>query len=284
MIKKAVIAGLILMVGIPILAANSGPGPKIRQGAKTSWNWFASLFVTPEEEKPLDQRIENARKAVAELGPDIRKCMHMIAEQQVDVEQLQKRIADRKRELQTQEAALLKLRNDLKTGETSFVYAGQSYKASEVRRDLALRFDRYQTFAESLKRDDKIVQAKIKALKANERRLEEMLAAKKELEVKVEQLEARWKTLQAAETSSDLEFDDSKLGEVKKTIRKLNKELDVRDKLLTSSGKLSGLIPVDQKPREIPVDEDNITKKIDEFFGQRDLVRNNGKPVTTAQK
>lgn len=284
MIKKAIVAGAVLLVGIPILAANSGPGPKIRESAKTSVSWLASLFVTPEEEKPLDERIGNARTAVSELGPEIRKSMHLIAEQQVDVEHLQEQMAERRRELQTQEAAILKLRSDLKSGDESFVYAGQSYKPSEVRHDLAVRFDRYQTFAESLKRDEQILQSKIKALKANERRLDQMLASKKELEVEVEQLEARWKTLQAADAGNELEFDDGKLAETQKQIRKLNKELDVRDKLLTSSGKLSGLIPVDEKPREIPVDRDNITEKVDEFFGNRDLVKSNGKPVVTVQK
>ena len=189
------------------------------------------------------------REEVAKLGPDIRKCMHVIAEQQVEVEDLQERIAKRQEQLKTDELAIRKMRNDLKSGETHYVYSGNSYKASEVRKDLALRFERFRTFEDAVKRDAQILEAKKKAVKANERRLEEMLASKKQLELKLEQLEARWKTVQAAEVASDLEFDDSHLSKTKSLLRKLDKELDVRVRVMASEGKMKGNIPVNVKSK-----------------------------------
>lgn len=248
--------------------------------------WVASWKKSAEANVPLDLKIKHAREEVDRLGPEIRKCMQLIAEQQVEVEQLQQNIADRRRELQHQKTALLRLRNDLKRGENTYVYAGQTYRASEVRQDLVLRFDRYRTLEASLKRDETILAAKQKSLKANERRLEEMLAAKKQLEVQLEQLEARWKTLQASQAGSELRFDDSQLARTKALIRRISKELDVRDKMLAAEGKVSGLIPVDRKPAEIPVSD--ITRQIDEHFGdtgQTDRKAGDGNtPVTTAEK
>jgi len=257
MLKKLVIGGVVL----GSLAALVAFGPRPFSYART---WVASWKQNAEDNVPLDLKIKHAREEVQRLGPDIRKCMHLVARQQVEIETLEQRIAERKNELTKQKAAMLKLRDDLKRDETSYVYAGHTYKASEVRRDLALRFDRYKTLEEAIQRDEQILAARRKTLKANERRVDEMLAAKKQLQVQLEQLEARWKTLQAAQTASEIEFDDSHLAKTKTLIRQIHKELDVRDKMLASEGKVSGLIPVNEKPVTIPVTD--VTKQIDEYF------------------
>ncbi|MFQ5730984.1 MAG: hypothetical protein ACE5KM_03405 [Planctomycetaceae bacterium] len=272
MIKKLVIGGVVFAMLGSLVAFGGRPFSYAR-------TWVVSWKRNAEANVPLGLKIQNAREEVEKLGPDIRKSMYVIAEQQVDVENLQKRIAKRREDVKRHEQVLRRMRNDLKRGDASYVYAGRSYLASEVRRDLALRFDRFRTAEESLKRDAKILVAKQASLKANERRLEEMLSAKKQLEVQIEQLEARHKTLLAAEATSELEFDDTHLSRTKTLIKRINKELDVRDRVMAAEGKLSGLIPVDEKPTQIPVT--NITQNIDDYFAKRDgksakVVRNNG--------
>lgn len=265
MCKKLIISLIVLAVLIPPLAYGGGPFKHIRNAARYVWTGLTSWSKDVEDNVPLDLKIKHAREQVVQLGPDIRRCLQQIARQQVDIEELQQGIARRRLELERQKSALLKLRNDLKRGEEHYVYAGHTYSAAEVRRDLALRFDRYRTLEEALKRDEAILAARKKALQANERRVEEMLAARKQLEVQIEQLEARWKTLQAAQSATDLEFDDSQLAQTKMLIRKISRELDVRDKMLAANGNLSGVIPVDEKkPLHIPLAD--VTKQIDEHF------------------
>lgn len=272
MIKKFVIAGVV----VATLGALVTYGGRPFSYART---WVSNWKQSAEDNVPLDLKIQNAREEVAKLGPDIRKCMHLIAEQQVEVEDLQQRIAERREKLTTDELAIRKMRADLKSGETHYVYSGQSYRASEVRKDLALRFERFRTFEDAVKRDVKILDAKRKTMLANERRLEEMLAAKKQLEVQLEQLEARWKTVQAAEAASDIEFDDSHLSKTKALIRKLDKELDVRVKVMAAEGKVNGHIPVNVDKKRIPVND--VTKEIDEYFTKRgkDAPNRNDIPV-----
>ena len=258
MIKKLVIAGLILVGGYTLVALVGGPFKYVR-------TWVAAKMQSAEDQVPLDLKIQHARDEVEKLGPDVRKCMHVIAQQQVDVEHFQAQITRRSSDLVTQEAAILRLRDDLKRGDTSYVYAGSTYSSAEVRSDLRLRFGRYKTAQESLRRDRQIVAARRKSLIANEKRLDEMLAARKQLEVQIEQLEARWKTLQAAQTTSELEFDDSQLSRTKTLIRQLSKELDVRDKMLSADGKLSGLIPVESS-KSAKINTIDITDEVDTFF------------------
>ena len=82
----------------------------------------------------------------------------------------------------------------------------------------------------------------------------------------IEQLEARLKSVQAAQITSTIEFDDSQLSRAKILIRELNKQLDVRTKLMDAEGKFSGLIPVESA--KVPV-EVNIAKEIDDYFGRK---------------
>ena len=100
---------------------------------------------------------------------------------------------------------------------------------------------------ETLKREQQVLDARQKALTANREKLDNLLAAKTDLELQLEQLEARLKAVQAAETVSTVSIDDSELTRAKKLIRELNKQIDVREKVMASDGKLTDLIPVEAK-------------------------------------
>ncbi len=218
-----------------------------------------------KSEVPVEFEIERARELVEELVPDIRHSMHVIAEQQVDIEHLNEVIASREEALNQQREVILALRTDLESGQEMYVYEGRSYSEEKVRRDLATRFSRYKTVQDTLARDRQILTAREKALQANQDKLDKMLVVRQDLEVQVEQLEARLKTVQAAETVSVLAIDDSQLNRAKTLIRELNKQLDVKEKLLDNDGRFTGLIPVATEPK-IP---SNLTKEIDDYFELR---------------
>lgn len=255
---RKLIGTVVIVTGIGTILCLAG-GP-----FKYARTWVTSQVQTAEKNVPIDLKIQHARAEVEKLGPDVRKCMHVIAEQQVDVEQLESQIAQRQERLTEQEFAILKLRNDLKRNDVSYVYAGRNYSPTEVRSDLKIRFERFKGAKKSLERQRKILTARKKAVTANEKRLNEMLAAKDQLELQIEQLEARWKTMQAEQVTSELEFDDSQLSQTKVLLRKLNRELDVRDKLLSEEGKLTGNIPVETKP--IDINKVDVTTDVDSYF------------------
>jgi len=145
------------------------------------------------------------------------------------------------------------------------VYASLTYTADEVKQDLSQRFERFKLAEETLGRDKQILRARENALAANREKLEGMLAEKHGLEVQLEQLEARLKSIQAAETVSNLEFDNSQLARAKTLIRELNKQLDVKEKILDAEGKFTGLIPVETDSKLS--NEENVVQQIDDYFG-----------------
>ncbi|MDF1744641.1 MAG: hypothetical protein P1V19_13175 [Gimesia sp.] len=226
---------------------------------KTAGN---SVRQAVKAEVPVDFEVERARKMVEDLVPDIRRCMHVIAEQQVDVESLQNEIHESELAMKQQKEAMFTLRSDLESNDTEFVYASRTYTKDEVRNDLSQRFDRFKIATDTVKRNTQILKAREKALDANREKLENMLSAKMDMEVQIEQLEARLKSVQAAETVSNLEIDNSQLTRAKSLIKDLNKQLDVKEKLLDAEGKFTGLIPVDTKVEE----KRDVVKQMDEYF------------------
>ncbi|MEX0701008.1 MAG: hypothetical protein WD069_02830 [Planctomycetales bacterium] len=258
MIRKALYAaGAVALLGALIF------GRDVFSYARTAGK---SMRQAVKSEVPLEFEVERARELVEKIVPDIRHCMHVIAEQQVDVEHITADIARRETSLTDQERVILSLRSDLDEGDKSFVYAGRQYTPEEVRRDLATRFERFKIARDTIDRDRKVLDARQQALVANQQKLDGMLAAKQDLEVQVEQLEARLKTVQAAQTVSTLEIDDSQLARAKSLIRELNKQLDVKEKLLDSEGKFTGLIPVDA---ESVVTPQELGRDIDTYFGKK---------------
>jgi hypothetical protein len=258
MIKKLVILSAVVFGVGAVISYAGGP-------FKYARTWVVTTMHSAEANVPIDLKIKHARKEVKELGPEVRRCMHMIVEQQVDVEQFQRKVARHELELVNQEMAILKLRNDLKTENATFVYAGHAYTEGEIRTDLEVRFERFKADKESLQRDRQILAARRKTLIANEKRLGAMVSARKQLEVQIEQLEARNKAIQAAKVTSELEFDDSRLAQTRTLLRKIDKEIKVDETLLRQEGSISaGLIPVNTKPVEIETED--ITRKIDSFF------------------
>lgn len=258
MIKKALIGSAVaLALGAFVFGAG------LRSYVRTTAH---SVRDVVKGEVPIEFEVKRAQDLVEHLVPDIHNCMHTIAEQEVEIDHLSRAIDQRTAELARQKDAILALSSDLKSGQGTYRFAGLTYTSHEVQRDLANRFERYQAAEAALQRDQQILRAHQETLKANQRKLDEMISAKRDLEVQIAQLEARLRTLQAAEAATTLEFDDSQLAQAKKLIGELNKQLDVREKLLDAEGRFPGLIPVEARD-EVPVD---VVEQIDSYFHGED--------------
>jgi len=208
--------------------------------------------------------LDRIRHEVDNLMPEIRRHMTVVAEQSVDVKDLEREVADKEGSLAKQKEGILALRSDLETGKDNFVYKAVSYSRGEVEADLAHRFESYCTAEDCVKRDHQILAAQRDTLRANQKKLDTMLSRKQDLIVKVAQLEARLKQVQAAETISSLEVDDTSLAHVENMIRNLNHALDVRESVLETEGQVLGRIPIEE------ADEPaigNIVGEIDSHFG-----------------
>lgn len=222
-------------------------------------------------EVPIEFEMQRARDMVENLVPEIRKCMHVIAEEEVNVEHLKRDIAAAGSALGKQKDEILALRSDLGKGQQTYQYASRVYTAGDVKRDLATRFERFKVAEATLGSKQQMLSAREKSVAAAREQLENYLVTKRDLEVQIENLDARLKTLQAAQSASTVQLDNSQLARAKKLIGDLNKQLDVTQRMLDAEGRFTGLIPVDAAaiiPEDLP-------RQIDEYF-HRDQPAENG--------
>ncbi len=247
MIKKAILAGAgVCLVGLVFFGRDALSYFRTTAGR---------VQDTVRDSVPLDFEIDRARRMVKELVPDIRKNMHVIAKEEVEVEQLKKQITTTEARMEKERTELVRLKNDLGTGNSVFHYAGRQYTAPQVKADLANRFERFKTTDATLASLKDIEQARVRSLGAAREKLEGMLAAKRKLEVDVEHLEARLKMVEAAQTTSDYVFDDSRLSRVKELITDLRTRLDVAERLTSAEGSFHGEIPLSDTTSENLLDE-----------------------------
>ena len=123
------------------------------------------------------------------------------------------------------------------------------------------RFERFKTAEATLKAKRQILEARERSLAAARDKLEGMLGTKCDLEVQVQNLEARLKVVQAAQTSSQFQFDDSQLSRCKKLVAELRKRLDVAERIVEQDGKLVENLSVETEAAE------DIVEQIDRYFG-----------------
>lgn len=222
-----------------------------------------------QQQVPIEFEMRRAQQVVEDLVPEIRKAMHVIAEQQVEVQALTQAVARREGALQQQKEAILALRENLAEGGTQFVIAGKSYSQSQIEKDLETRFRRYKVAEETLNHERQILQARQGALLSNEEQLATLISTKRELEAELAQLDARMRAMQAAEALSQrTHLDDKPLNRAKKLIADLNKQLDVKERLLEVDVQHPGLIPIEQ---DLLPGQD-ISAEVDLFF-QDELAR-----------
>lgn len=253
MIKKALIAG----AGVALLGTFFFGRDAVSYVA-TSAGWVKDSV---KGSVPIDFEIDRARRMVKDLVPDIRKNMHLIAREEVELERLAEQIAQTE-SLQAQDKEnLIRLKSDLSTDQVKFTYAGRSYTRDQVKVDLANRFERYKTRDLTLESLREMHDARLRSLEAARQKLEGMLAAKRQLEVEVQNLEARLKMVEAAQTSSNHTFDDSRLSRAKELITDLRSRLDVAERLVGSDGALYGEIPLTEPVSDDIVDQ--VTEYLD---------------------
>lgn len=227
----------------------------------------SNLREAVRSEIPIDLEMDRARQEIEGLIEPIRESLKVVATQQVEIDKLKSSIETKTAALEEQEEAILALNEDLKSGETQFVYAGRTYTANEVQRDLTERFNRFKVAQETLKNQQEILASREQMLEANRQKLENMLSQKKDLEVRLEQLMAKMQTIAARKQMSNLSIDDSKLAKTKSLINSIDKKLDVEAKLLDAEGNFVGLIPVETKT-DVPED---ISEQVAQFFSKNDI-------------
>lgn len=251
MVKKGIFAGgaVLLLLGLLF-------GKDAFSYASTSLGWVRN---TVDEKVPVAFQIQRAKDMIKGLAPEIRRNMEMIAKEEVDVHRLKQQLANGEKGLAKSKSEIERLTKDLKRGDSTFIYCGKGYTAREVETDLTQRFETYKVKEATLEKLEQIVAARERGLAAGREKLKAMQAAKTQLEVDVANLEARMEMVRVAQTTSEFNFDDSRLARTKDLVKNIGCKIDVAEKLVNVTDS-SGHINLDEP------ESTNIIEQVTKYF------------------
>jgi len=215
---------------------------------------------------PVEFELRRARDMVEEIIPEMHANIRLIAQEEVEVAALKGEIAKGQAALKDEENKIKTLRVALEQPRVEYSFAGRNYGRTEVKEDLAARFERFKESEVVLASRVKLLDTREKSLAAAMQMLEKTKSQKRILEDRIEALAGQYRTLQAAATGSQFQVESSKLAQTQKLISDIQKRLDVAERVLAHESKFVEAIPVNEVDT---VAETDLVAQVDDYFKTR---------------
>jgi chromosome segregation ATPase len=215
---------------------------------------------------PIEFELRRARDMIEDIIPEMHANIRLIAQEEVEVAALKGEINKGQQSLKDEENKIKTLRVALEQPRVEYSFAGRNYGRSEVKADLAARFERFKESEVVLASRVKLLDTREKSLTAAMQMLEKTKSQKRILEDRIEALAGQYRTLQAAATGTQFQVDSSKLAQTQKLIGDIQKRLDVAERILTHESKFVESIPVNEVDT---VTETDLVAQVDDYFKTR---------------
>ena len=217
-----------------------------------------------KDQIPADVQIEHAKRLIKdELQPEIDRLKEQIVRSRHDIQKGEIALQERADKLALDRSEMMARSEQLKSEKGTFVIKDVSYTKEQLTEDLEKRFGYFQTAEETFKQEEKVLDAKKRALAEGEKKVAALMDAKKKLELEIEEIQARMKAVEAEEAVQEIAVDDSKFSEVRDLLDELKTDVEVREQIVGEKNVDSSLIPVeteDSKPS-------NIVDRVDAYLG-----------------
>lgn len=210
---------------------------------------------------PVEMDIARAREMVKNLDPEIERNMHLIAKEEVGLKSLKDEIAKTEKQMAKYRNEIDRLNADLKKKDSIYTYGGVTYTSKQVENDLTRRFELFQDRESNLVKLKEIVNARQERLAAANEKLRATRSAKEQLIVDIEHMEARLEMVKVAQTTSNLNIDDSRLARTKELLRNIGTRIDIAEKLAAPNHS-GGSIALDEP------ENSDITERVTEYFNK----------------
>jgi len=265
MLKKAVIAGLAVAVGVAVLAWLS---PKLISTIR----YQASQAVeSVENAVPLETEIGRLRAEVKRLEADEQHYYDQVAHQAVGVDKLRADVDQTSTAMAKQWENIEAMRKSLGDEDnvrTSFRFGTRTYTRDEVTEQLARDFNSYTNCEKELKAKKELLNAGEKSLAASEDQLGALKGTRRDMEVELAKLEADLKLVRLKEAQSSMKVDDGEYARVRADIAKLRDRVAEKQKALDYEAQFTnGTIDATAAPSQ--ANEKDLLKQIDEKDGQK---------------
>jgi chromosome segregation ATPase len=228
---------------------------------RTAWHRVAQDF---KASVPVEFEIARIRGELEQLGPEMRQNLDAVAKETVEVQNLKQDIAEAKTRLDHQKKTILTMKADLETGSKTIAYNGTDYPASRIRDKLSRDFEAYKVADKAVQFKEKTLEQKDKALAAHKEQIAQSTSVREQLEVQLARLEAEYQMVKVAETKSAVQFDGSRLANIKTSVKELQDRIHVMEEAqkLRAQFVQDPTIDVEQKAKS-----GSVVKDVDAYFG-----------------
>ena len=247
MLKKLVVLGLVAMVVGGIFF-----GGEVVSYASTSRN---AIQEAVRDQIPIEFELKRARDLIGDIMPELQANMKLVAKEEVEIETLEGDVGRMQKSLADEKKRMATLAASLKSGKEAHTFGSSTYSRPEIEKDLARRFERYRSSEMVLAGKEKLLATRRQSLQSAMGKLKSTQNAKALLEDQARSLEAQFRVIQAAQASSKLHLDDSKLAKAQRLLDELKKRLEVSRRVLDSEAEFIQDIPVDEAQQGKIADE-----------------------------
>jgi len=216
---------------------------------------------------PIEFELRRARDLLEEIIPEMHANIRLIAQEEVEVAALKGEIEKGRTALNDEENKIKTLRVALEQPKVQYTFAGRNYDRSEVKTDLAARFERFKDSELVLASKVKLLNNREKQLTAAMQMLEKTRSQKRLLEDRIEGLASQYRVVKANAVGSKFQLDSSKIAQTEKLISEIQKRLDVAERVLAHESKFVESIPVNAVDA---VPETDLVAQVDDYFKTRD--------------
>jgi len=262
MMKKVVIAGLAVAVGVAVLAWISPPlfdwivhqGKAVQQGM--------------EDSIPLEQRIDVLQGKLKDIEKNKAKYFDQAAKLKDEVTGLNATVAKMTKDTDAQWQAMQTLRTDLDTQKVSFTYKGEPYSnRAAAQRKLKQELDSYETAEKSLAAMKEQLEAKSQAWDAAHEQLGNLEGQNAEMEARLAQMRAELEKVKAREAQAGLPAEDNERASLKAEMDEVEKKIQHRETVLDLHAEF------DKGHADAPADkpaEADVLKRFDQKAAEKD--------------
>ena len=237
--------GFVLLVVVFVVGAVFF-GPDVVSYATTSRRAIRDAI---KDQVPIEFELRRVRTLIDAVMPELHANMKLVAKEEVEIDALAAEVARTSEALAAEKRRMATLASALKSGPGPYQFDRVAYTRDQVEKDLARRFERYQSTEVVLAGRAKLLATRRQSLQVAMDKLRKTQGSKAMLEDQVAAIEAQFRVIQAAQSTSELHLDESKLAQAGRVLAEVKKRLEVSQRVLDNQAEFVGDIPVDPEQK-----------------------------------
>jgi len=227
MMKKLLLVGVVAALAVVGLR-----GTRFLGYAK---NEVASISEWADDQIPVEKKIEQMRKDVADLDRDIERVKSELAREIVDVRDLTNQVGVFRAQVEKEQKTLTARGQEIKDATEKVSIGREVVSVSEAKDRLKTDVDSHLKRKSQLGNLEKALAHRERIKETLAKQLDGMAKQKQQLKAEIDAVEAEFKALQLAQIESKYQNDDTRLSKVKENLAALRKKLDVEKERLKLS-------------------------------------------------